>query len=183
MKEFLVNLHNIKVVIGAAGAIVALLFDSKLGPAQDDLPLRFKVILAVPVIAATFYVQRLTEDQRAATLPYFFGLFIVALIAYSVIWSLLGYTKQITMPRPWWKFWGDEISYPKVRVMGGRLVPAARNIIQSKGITAQEFFEGVAYDQDRVWSRGSRACAQAVLFLAYIATVYFYTAAIAVPVA
>jgi hypothetical protein len=182
MKELLADLHNIKVIIGAAGVIAALLFDSKLGPAEDDLPLHFKVILAVPIIAATFYVQRLTADQRAAALPPLLGLFVIALIAYSTLRSLLGYWKQIAKRRPWWKLWGDDFSYPKVRVMGGRLVPEARNTIRTNGITTQEFFEGTAYDQDRVWTRGSRACSQALLILTYIAVVLFFTATIAVPV-
>ena len=82
-------------------AIVTLLLDKKLGPANDDLPLRLKVILAVPVIAGVFHVQNMTEDQRAAELPYLLGFFVGALLAYSTIWSLLGYTKKIATPRPW----------------------------------------------------------------------------------
>jgi hypothetical protein len=176
MKEILENLHLLKVGISAAGVIVALLIDSKLGPAEDDLPLRFKVILAVPVIAAVFQVQHLTGDQRAAALPYLFALFVAALVAYSMIWSLLGYTKEVATPRQWWKFWGDNYSYSKVRVMGGCLVPGARNTIQRENITPQEYFEGTAYNQDRVWTRKSRACAQVLLILTYIAVVLFYIA-------
>jgi len=182
MKELLTNLQHIKIVVGAAGVIVAVLFDSKLGPAKDDLPLRFKVLLTAPIIVAVYYVQHLTDDQRAAQLPYFFSLFVATLIAYSMTWSLLGYTKQISKRRPWWKFWGDSFSYPKVRVMGGRLKPEAKSIIHSKGITTQEFFEGTAYNRDLVWTRESRTCAQALLILMYIAVVLFYIATIAVPV-
>lgn len=182
MREILENLHHLKVVIGAAGVIVALLLDRKLGPAEDDLPLRFKVILAVPVIVAIFQMQHLTADQRADTLPYLFALFVVAVIVYSIIGSLLGYTKEVAKPRPRWKFWGDNYSYRKERVMGGSLVPDARTTIQRDGITPQEYFEGTAYNQDRVWTRGSRASTQVLLVLTYIAVVFLYTATVAATV-
>ena len=182
MKELLANLNHLKLVIGAGVAIVTLLLDKKLGPAEDDLPLRFKLVLIVPIVGAVFHVQNLTEDQRGAEFPYLFGFFIVALLAYSMIWTMLGYTKVIATPRPWWKFWGDDYSYPKTRVMGGCLLPEARNIIQRDGVKAQEYFEDVAYSQDHVWTRGSRACSQAILILTYIVVVGFYTAAIAMTV-
>ena len=179
MRELLENLHHLKVIIAAAGVIAALLFDSKLGPAEDDLPLRFKVVLGVPVIAAVFQVQHLTEDQRAAAMPYLVALFVAALVAYAMIMSLLGYKKEIATPRQWWKFWGNSYSYSTVRVVGGCLIRIVRETIRREKITPQEYFEGTAYDQDRVWTRGSRACAQALLILTYIVVVLFYTAAIA----
>jgi hypothetical protein len=66
--------------------------------------------------------------------------------------------------------------------VGGRLKQDARNIVRRDSITIQEYFEGTAYEQDRVWTRGSSACARAVLILTYIAVVLFYTAALAVTV-
>lgn len=182
MRELLANLSHLKLVIGAAGVIVALLVDSKLGPAEDDLPLRFRVILAVPVIVAIFHEQRLSEEQRAGELPYLFCFFIVALLAYSMIWLLLGYRKETATPRPWWRFWGGDYHYKTVRVMGGWLKQEARDTIRREGIPPQEYFEGTAYEQDRVWTRGSRACARAVLILTYIAVVLFYIATIAVTI-
>src|SRR5947209_6502383 len=153
MNDLLANLHHLEVVIVAAGVIGALLLDSSLGPAEDDLPLRFKVILVVPVIAAVFQVQRLTNEQRGLVLPYVFGLFLLVLLGYSVIWALLGYTKEVATPQSWWKFWSNAYAYKKVRVMGGCLLPQARDTIRSESITAQEYFEGTAYSQDRVWTR------------------------------
>lgn len=182
MREILANLSHLKLVIGAAGVVVALLVDSNLGPAEDDLPLRFKIILAVPVIVAIFHEQRLSEEQRASELPYLFGFFVVALISYSMIWLLLGYRKETATPRLWWRLGGSNYRYKTVRVMGGWLKQEARNTIRREDITIQEYFEGTAYEQDRVWTRGSRACVRVLLILTYIAVVLFYTATVAVTI-
>ena len=180
MSEFLKHLHELKGAITAGAAIVALLLDKELGPAEDDLPLRWKMVLVVPVVAGAYYPQHLTDEQRQAALPYLLGLFTTSFLVYAAMWKVLGYEKQTAKPRPWWTFWSkDPYDYPKVRVMGGRLLPRARDVVRREGITVQELFQGTAYDQDQVWGRFSRACAQVALALVYMAVVLFYVATIA----
>lgn len=187
MIDLIHALHDIKYAITAAGVLVAFLFDRKLGPSEDDLPLRFKILLAAPIIVAVFYAQRFPADQRTDKLPYIFGALIVAILIYMTIWSLFGYKKEFTVTRPWWKPWGKDYTYPTRRVMGGALkndAKAAINAEKARGqkITVQIYFEGTPYDQDVVWTRGSRASLQATVVLVYILVVFFYTLTIAVAV-
>jgi hypothetical protein len=54
VNHIITALHDIKYIVGTAGVLVAFLFDKSLGPADDDLPLRFKILLVAPLIVSTF---------------------------------------------------------------------------------------------------------------------------------
>jgi hypothetical protein len=103
-------------------------------------------------------------------------------LAYASIWALFGYKKVISVPRPWWKRWGQPYSYKNIRIMGGRLRDDAKATIKRERINPQIYFEGTGYDQDSVWTRGSRAIAQITLIFTYFMVVLFYTLTIAVTV-
>jgi hypothetical protein len=179
MKNIIHMLHDIKYIVTAAGVLLAFLIDKNLGPAEDDLPLRFKIILAAPVIVSIVYVLSLTANQRLEDLPYVVSLLIVSVLTYATIWSLLGYRKEITVARPRWKFWGGPDTSKKIRVMGGRFQPDARKTIEREHITVQRYFEGTAFDQGSVWTRKSRAAAQALIIFIYIIVIGLYTLTIA----
>lgn len=173
------QLHWIKYLVAAAGVLIAFLVDKRLGPAEDDLPLRFKIILAAPIIVAVFYAQALTVNQRAEELPYIFGCLITTILLYTIVWSLFGYKKEVDVPRPWWRPWGKPYKTIEIRVMGGSINRRAKEIIQRDTITVQTFFKGTAYKQDEVWMRMSRALLQALLVLVYMAVIFCYTLTIA----
>jgi hypothetical protein len=179
VRQILTYLHDLKYIVSAAGVLIAFMFDKKLGPAEDDLPMRFRILLAAPVIVAVFYSISLSNDQKLRILPYICFMFIIVLVTYSILWSVLGYKKQIDIPRPWWKPLGRPYKQKWTRVMGGKLKNEAKATIERENITAQDYFEGTAYDQDRVWNRPSRALAQAGLVITYIAVAVFYTLTIA----
>jgi len=177
--DIISQLHEIKNYVGAAGVLIAVLFDRNLGPSEDDLPLRFKIILAAPVVVAVYYADTLTLGRREGELPFIFGVLIASILIYMSIWSLFGYRKTTATPRPWWKPWGAPYKYKNSRVMGGALRPNAKQVITHEAISVQEYFEGTEYNQDRVWTRSSRTALQVILVFSYISVALFYTLTIA----
>lgn len=182
VRSIISEFQDLKYIVGAAGILVAFLLDKELGPAEDDLPMRFKILLAAPVVVGVYYVQTLTPDQRQAELSYVFGFLIISILIYMSIWSLFGYKKTVSIPRPWWKPWGNPYRYPEKRVMGGRLRREVRDRIKADNIEVSEYFAGNEYKQDLVWTRKSRAILQVVLVLGYISVALFYTVTIALSV-
>lgn len=179
MSSYVTEFHNIKYIVSAAGVLIALLFDRKLGPAEDDLPLRFKIILAAPVVVAVFYSQTFTAYQKIALVPYAFGLLLFSITIYMIMWSLFGFKKVIVIDKKWWKPFAAPYTYQDTRVMGGRLSEQAKRDINMHHTSVQEYFEGTAYDQDLVWTRGSRALRQVILVLSYVSAAFFFTGTIA----
>jgi hypothetical protein len=182
MNTLIGMVHDIKYAVALTGVLVALLFDKSLGPSEDDLPLRFKILLAAVVIVAVWYAQTLTPAQRSDKLPYIFGFLLVSVLVYTMIWAIFGFQKFLEVTRPWWKFWGPHSTYKDIRVMGGLLTPEAKTKISTEHITAQELFKGREYNQDSVWTRGSRATVRVILVLTYVSVVFLYTLTIAVAV-
>jgi hypothetical protein len=182
MKGLVTELHNIKYVVSIAGVLIAFLFDKNLGPAEDDLPLRFKIILAAPVTVAVYYAQIIEAEHRPIVVLYAFGLLIISIIVYMSIWSIFGYMKVIAVPRQWWKPCGAAYTYPEMRVMGGGLTPDAKHTVDNNNISVQEYFEGTAYNQDLVWKRGWRVFLQVILVLTYVSVAFFYTGTIVLAV-
>jgi hypothetical protein len=179
MKALITAFHDIKYVVSAAGVLIAFLFDKNLGPAEDDLPMRFKIILVAPVVVAVYYAQRVRAEQRPDFVPYIFGLLIVAIMIYMSLWLLFGYKKVVAVPKKWWRPWAAAYTYKDTRVMGGALRQDTKQVIDRERISVQEYFEGTAYNQDRVWTPSSRALLQVILVLTYVAVALFYTGTLA----
>ena len=66
--------------------------------------------------------------------------------------------------------------------MGGilRADAKARIAQENPTPTTQEFFEGTPYEQDKVWTRSSRAILQVILVVSYIFVALSYTLTVAV---
>jgi len=91
MTDILAQIHEIKHYVSAAGALAAIFFDRNLGPSEDDLPMKFKIILAAPILVAIYWAGMMTNTQRQDDLKFIFGSFVILLLIYMTIWSLFGY--------------------------------------------------------------------------------------------
>lgn len=86
---------------------------------------------------------------------------VVALLVYSFLTSTQTYVMVEAL---------DGQRHRTVRIIGGfRTTRRAAEWLRSEhGDSLQRFFEGSAYDVDRVWTRGSRALAKTCFVLAYL---------------
>ena len=178
MTNVLVTLSEMRHYIAGFAALAALLFDKKLGPSDDDLPARWKILLVVPLGFAIFYSEKIDDADKLGILYFDMGLLLLSLLVYMGLWVKFGYVKTFQSPKLWWRFWGGPYVYRDKRVMGGCLTSAARAGLDREkqsgnDVEPQEYFAGVLFNQDRVWTRNSRFLLQALLMVSYFSTAYF----------
>jgi hypothetical protein len=91
------------------------------------------------------------------------------------------YTKEVDSPAPWWRFWNRKNVTKIKRVVGGNLTPKAQADIKAHPMTVDEYFKGVSFEEDLVWTRQSRGINKVVLFLLYSAFILVAAACLVVP--
>ena len=162
--EVLAILGGIKPLFKAVTAAVTLIA-GKFGFKYDsDLPAPILVVLAIAEVYALSLVQ--DAGDRDAVLKWLVIGLVASSIVFLLVYRYLSYLKTVDKMPAWWQFWRTR--YPQIRIVGGYwLLPAATRAITENDLTTAEYFAGVAFDEDRVWSRPSRALAWLTLVVTY----------------
>lgn len=162
--DVLATLGGIKPVFQGVSAIVTLVIGKFALKFDEDLPPHYLIVLAIIEIwSLSFLVE--TADQRTVLLWLVGGL-VMSAIVFVWIYKFGSFYKIIDSKRRWWRFWKPR--YGTIMIVGGfQLLPKAKSIIESENIPTQEYYAGVAYDEDRVWSRPSRYLARLTLIVSY----------------
>ncbi len=174
---------NVKVWWGAAAAIIVLVVDRNFSPSEQDLPTSLKRILQVLCVAEIYFILNL---DQAASPKYLIGAAILTLTLaglYTYFSFVTTYHKEVTKPAPVWRIWKKDNVQEIVKVVGGRLTRTASAHVNDPNnpISTQDYFAGVAYDEDLVWSRWSRGINQTIMFLLYSAFILTAAACLVIP--
>ncbi|HEX7773002.1 MAG TPA: hypothetical protein VF435_11320 [Pyrinomonadaceae bacterium] len=84
---------------------------------------------------------------------------LVFLVVYGYIIQVYTYVKEVVVAP-------DQVR--NVKIIGGRLTANAKETIEEKGLTLQDYFKGTAYKPDVVWTRESRGVVKQLFVLCYI---------------
>lgn len=174
---------NIKTWWGVAAAIIILIVDKKFGPDEQDLPTSLRRILQVLCVAEIYFLLTLEEDISRTYLVAAASLTLALACLYTYFSLVITYNKEVTRPAPFWRFWNRDNVQEIVKVVGGRLTPVASHAVNDPNNpqSVQEYFAGVQYNEDLVWSRWSRGVNQAVRFVLYSAFILTATACLVIP--
>jgi hypothetical protein len=169
MTDFVGTVGGIKPLFQAASVPVTLVVNKFSFKYDEDLPGPILIVIMI----AEFYFLSLIPD--AAHRQIFLTLLISGLVCSSIVFMLvyrfLSYQKRVDALPPRWKFWKPR--YDKVRTVGGFwLRPDAKARVEAEKITVAEYFAGVAYDEDMVWWRWSRACSWLTLVVSYFFLIF-----------
>ncbi len=105
-------------------------------------------------------------DDRSAVLKWAVAGLIVSSIIFLLVYRYFSFQKTVHNNPSWWQFWRRQ--YDTIRVVGGYwLRPEARNVIEQTNITTADYFAGVAFEEDKVWSGFSRALSWLTLVVSY----------------
>jgi hypothetical protein len=141
----------------------------KWDPSEEDVPKGGQRVAGA--ISVLFLIYLLFTDAQSQ----FDIVKTLQLLIPVLVVSLLGYGFVIN------QFTFDSYDGAKpIKVIGGfTLTKFAGKTIEEKGITIQEYFEGVQYKKDRVWPRWSSGLAKALFQIFYIVLIISLTTAIA----
>jgi hypothetical protein len=169
MKSFYNFLWEARHIVAAVVLVGGWIFNQKYGPGQDDLPLGLKSLLVISFIVPFYLVLQLPLQQHPRSMIILAVVCLMSTVLYMIIRMTFGYTKIVAKPpRSWPIFWRKEVKYEQQRIVGGRLRQDTKEAMkQHKVNNVQEYFAGVLYEQDRVWTRGSLALMRTALVLVY----------------
>jgi hypothetical protein len=167
--DFVGAIGGIKPLFQAASVPVTLIVNKFSFKYDDDLPGPILIVMMV----AEFYFLSLIPDatHRQSALTLLVGGLVCSSILFMLVYRFLSYQKKVDAIPPRWKFWKPR--YDMVRTVGGFwLRPDAKAKIEAENITVSDYFAGVAYDEDVVWWRWSRACSWLTLFVSYFSLIF-----------
>jgi hypothetical protein len=91
---------------------------------------------------------------------------VLSSVVFLLVYRYLSYQKTVDRMPSRWQFWRPR--YPQIRIVGGYwLRQEAKQAMRANDVTTAEYFAGVAYNEDRVWSRPSQALAWLTLVITY----------------
>lgn len=109
-------------------------------------------------------------DHQKECLTWLIAGLVVSSVVFMLVYRFLSYQKNIDALPSRWKFWKPR--YAKVRTVGGFWLRSdAKAKIEAEKITVADYF-GVAYDEDLVWWRWSRACSWLTLVVSYFFLIF-----------
>jgi hypothetical protein len=154
-------LSNAKVIFATISGILTLLIGRFAAPFEEDMPFPLKPVLVCLAVAEVFVMPDLAvHTGRVSMMIGLVASVLFFLLVYAGTYALYGYKKTVTVRHPI-LFWRG--INKKVLILGGfRLMPVAA------GHDPQDYFEDSNYEQDSVWTRGSRFAVQIVTVLSYI---------------
>lgn len=168
--------------IMGAGVAIGLTFRkrAKWEPSEEDIrkgPERVGGLVGAILIAILYFETKNSSkssgDHRLLIILAIAGVAVcvAALLAYGFLTSLQTYTQVCAV--------NGVISNRKI-IGGFALTPQAKeNMGKARVPTVQQFFEGSAYDVDRVWTRTSRSWAKLLFVVFYLALTISGTVALA----
>jgi hypothetical protein len=161
--EIITTLGGIKPIFKAVAAVVTLVTGKFPFKYDDDLPTPILIVFAIAEIYALSFVP---DAQREIAWAALVAGLLVSSIIFMLVYRFLSYTKTVDTFPPKWQFW--RMRYSQSRIVGGYwLRPEARAAILRNGTTTQGYFAGVAFNEDMVWPRWSRALAWLTLVVTY----------------
>jgi hypothetical protein len=162
--EVLAIMGGIKPLFKGASALVTLIAGKFVFKYDSDLPAPILIVLAVAEVYSLSLIQNASD--RDAVLKWIIIGLVVSSIAFLVIYRYLSYIKTVDQMPARWQFWRPR--YLQIRIVGGYWLRAtAKQAIQTNNTTTAEYFAGVSFNEDRLWSRPSRALAWLTLVVTY----------------
>jgi Ca2+/H+ antiporter len=162
----------------AAGAAIAFAWRGRMNwePSEDDIPKGPQkvggLIAAVTIVviwSQYFEVSHLPQVKDIAWV--LLGITVLSLLAYILLVTTQTYTKIVSP---------EANRTEKRKIIGGFwLTTEAKRIKRQKKVTVQELLKGAAYDEDKVWSRLSRALSKICFVLCYLGLTVCGTVALA----
>jgi hypothetical protein len=164
VNEILAVISGIKPIFKAVSALVTVTVGRFAFKFQQDLPAPVLIILAIAEVYALSFIQ--DADDRAAVLKWAVAGLIVSSIIFLLVYRYLSFPKKVHNDPSWWQFWRK--TYDDIRVVGGYwLRPEAKKVIKQNNITTADYFAGVAFEEDKVWSGVSRVLSWLTLVVSY----------------
>lgn len=157
---------TIGATVAAAGAIwLSFKGRARWEPAEEDVPAlaqRSGILLAAVSITMVWYVGTTNPGYVVPMSVPFAVLTVLFSLLYGYLVGWLTYSKEVALNR-------NQTVTRKI-IGGFRLTPRAEALAR-QGKSISDIFSGLAYKEDDVWVRESRAAAKAAFSLVYIALV------------
>ncbi len=155
----------------AAGAAITFAFRGKNSwePVEEEItrgPKKVTGLLASLAITLLWYFCSNGQETRAlvGALVSCAVTTVFGLLVYGWLQTVYTYKREVMSEAE-----GELGRVATEKIIGGfRLTEHAQEQIQQRNLTIQEYFKGVAYDVDKVWTRGSRALTRTLFIVGYM---------------
>ena len=166
---FIELIGGIKPLFQAASVPITLVMNKFSFKYDEDLP---GPILTVIVIAEFYFLSLIPDaTDRQSIFTFLMAGLLCSSLSFMLVYRFLSYQKKVDALPPRWKFWRPR--YDEVRTVGGFWLRGdAKASIEANQTTVADYFAGVAYDEDLVWDRWSRACSWLTLVVSYFLLIF-----------
>jgi hypothetical protein len=164
MADVLTAIGGIKTVFKAASAVATFVVGKFSFKFDEDLPAPILIVFAC---AGVYFLSSMDDaGAQYSTMAWLVVALVISSIAFVLVYRFFSYNKTVDNQTPRWKFWRPR--YATLRIVGGFWLRGdAKAAIESNRITTAQYLSGVAFDEDMVWWRWSRALAWLSLVTAY----------------